>query len=158
MQEMVDQKLTELRQEMIKTRRAAHAHRSFPDPQLHAKFKDCRRKFGKELKKAKHNHWWDWLKKATDPDLWTAQKYLSSPANDGGKTRIPDLIHTSNGIERKANSNMEKSKLLAKTFFPPKPSPAATSDSPTTITPTNQHQTADPLPVCKMDPITSNQI
>ncbi len=141
--------LSELRQEMLQKRRAAHAQHLIPDVQLIEKFRTCRRKFGKELERAKRNHWRDWLEKATDPDLWTAQKYLSSPTNDGGKTRIPDLSYAEEDTHRKASTNGDKSSSLAKAFFPPKPDA--------------QHHTSSlesqpKPPVCKMDPISSDQI
>ena len=61
------------------------------------------------------------MEKAEDPDIWTAHRYASAPAGDGGKTRIPMLKLTQDGQELAATTNKEKSNLLAATFFPPKP-------------------------------------
>ena len=74
---------------------------------IHAEYKDAHRKYNKAIKYNKRHHWRDWLEKATDPDLWTANKYISSPASDRGKTRIPSLRQQIDGQERTANSNQD---------------------------------------------------
>ena len=57
-----------------------------------------------------------------EKDIWTANKYATDPPTDGGKTRIPTLNYTEqDGTVRSTTSNMEKSKALAGTFFPPPP-------------------------------------
>jgi hypothetical protein len=53
----------------------------------------------------KKNHLWDWLERAMDPDLWTAQKYITAPPGDCGKMRIPDLIHLDDRGQHHASSN-----------------------------------------------------
>ena len=58
-----------------------------------------------------------------------ANRYVSAPASDGGKARIPILKHTVNSQETLASSNEEKSCTLAKAFFPPKPQ-SSTGDVP----------------------------
>jgi ribonuclease HI len=69
-----------------------------------------------------------------------------SPAGDGGKSRIPVLKLTHGDTERTATINAEKSTMLAKSFFPPKP----------------PHET--PLhftynkPICNLDPVNKEQI
>jgi hypothetical protein len=69
----------------------------------------------------KKNHWWDWLERAMDPDLWMAQKYITAPPGDCRRTRIMDLIHLGSQGQQHASSNKDKSTVLAKTFFPDKP-------------------------------------
>jgi hypothetical protein len=83
-----------------------------------------------------------------DPDLWTAHKYISAPAGDGGKTRIPNLLTQGPEGEHAYSKNQDKSKLLAKTFFPRKP-----QQDPDILA------TMETLPqACDLDPISRNQI
>jgi hypothetical protein len=139
--------LTELRKVMLKLRRKACKERHKDDNTAWEQFKDARRVFSNELDKIKKNHWCDWLEKADDPDLWTAHKYISAPPGDCGKTRIPDLSHVDKGERLTASINKEKSKALAKTFFPKK------------LKDGKQHpNAAKPTPICKADPISRDQI
>ena len=57
-----------------------------------------------------------------------ANKYILAAASDGGRTRIPTLRATQNGQEITASSNQEKSRLLAQSFFPRKPTTSTTPD------------------------------
>ena len=113
--------LTKLRHEANKKGRKASKYREWPEHHSHNEKKEANRKFHKTLEHTKRQHWRDWLEKADDPDIWTAHKYTSSPATDGGKSRIPVLKTIGNGQEVTATTNKEKSRLLAKTFFPPRP-------------------------------------
>ena len=63
------------------------------------------------------------MEKADDPDIWTIQKLLASPASDGGSSKIPTLKYKAGDAELEAKSNEEKGRTLAKSFFPPKPLP-----------------------------------
>ena len=113
--------LTEMRQDMLKMWRKACKLRGDARNPLWERFKDLRRAFNRELDKAKREHWWDWLEKSTDPDLWTAHKYITAAPGDGGKTRIPDLMQSKGGTQNVANTNIGKGRMLAKSFFPCKP-------------------------------------
>ena len=90
----------------------------------------------------------DWLEKADDLDIWTAHRYISALASDGSTMRIPTLTDMRNGEEVTASTNEDKSQMLARTFFPSKPSENKQSEC-------KQNY---PAPVCKMDNITCNQI
>jgi ribonuclease HI len=136
-----------LRKDMLKSRRKACKDRKGRDSLLWKKFKEARRKFGWELESTKKNHWRDWLERATDPDLWTANRYITAPPSDCGKTRIPELTYTSNEGQCRARSNEEKGRVLAKTFFPEKPS-TINVDGPTET----------PTPICTADPISREQV
>ena len=141
--------LTELRQSMLQSRRKANQTCHDPENPFWESFKEARRVFGRELEKAKRNHWRDWLEKSSDPDLWTAHRYIIAPSSDGGRTRIPDLEKETTGGKSKASSNEDKSTMLAKSFFPCKPK-------------AHEEQTiqtkAKEKPICKVDPITKEQI
>ena len=138
--------LTKLRHEANRKGRRASKYKDWPEHQAHAERKDANKLFHKTLERTKRQHWRDWLEKAEDPDIWTAHKYTSTPAGDGGKSRIPVLKVTNSGQELSATTNEEKSKLLAKTFFPPRPQ----DDTPTHF--------VYPRPICDFDPISREQI
>ena len=72
--------LTKLRQEMMQSRRKASKSRHESANPHWERFKEARRKLGSEIEKAKRNHWRDWLEKSSDPDLWTAHRYVTAPA------------------------------------------------------------------------------
>ena len=75
-----------------------------------------------EITKAKTNHWNNYLENIEGADIWTVNKYISNPVGDGGRTRIPMLkVKDDDGTTREVNTNEDKAKSLAKTFFPPKP-------------------------------------
>ena len=92
---------------------------------VHTQSKEAAKSYNNNLKYTKKQHWRDWLKKAEEPDIWMANKYISTPAMDGGKARIPVLKHKVDGQEVIARTNSKKSSVLAKGFFPPKPTESA---------------------------------
>ena len=138
--------LTKLRQEANKTGRRASKYSNWPEHHSHRVHQDASKKYRQTMERTKRQHWRDWLEKSDDPDIWTAHKYISSPAGDGGKCRIPVLKLTRNGQEQSATTNDMKSEMLAKTFFPPCPS----TDYPMHF--------VYPKPACKFDPITKDQV
>ena len=118
--------------------------RDVPGHPLHADLWAAKAKYTKEICKTKESHWKDWLDEANDNDIWTANRYISNPSGDGGKTRIPTLkVKTSDGNEQLVDSNKGKAKVLTGVFFPPPP----------------EHLDIDPdfeypRPVCKFQLIT----
>ena len=138
--------LTKLRHEANRKGRRASKYRDWPDHHSHAERREANKIFHKTLESTKRQHWRDWLEKADDPDLWTAHKYTSSPAGDGGKSRIPVLKTANSGQEVSATTNEEKSIMLANTFFPPRPP----DDTPI--------QFVYPKPTSDSDPISKEQI
>ena len=141
--------LASMRKVMLKWRRKAYVNRQQIDTKALDQFKEARRKYSREIERIKRNHWRDWLEKASDPDLWTAQRYLNAPASDRSKTRIPDLKFTKEGQQHSASTNTDKGEILARTFFPDKPKDAQMG---------NEEETIAPAPVDKMGPITEEQI
>jgi hypothetical protein len=73
-------------------------------------------------------------------------KLISSQATDGGKSRIPILTYKMVDGERKANTNGEKGKALANSFFSVKPTQALRDIS-------DDHE-----PCCTADPISKEQL
>jgi hypothetical protein len=113
--------LKELRKRFRKLGRKTSKYRNLPGNTIHAEFKEVHKLYNKAIKYNKRHHWWDWLEKATEPDIWTANKYIAAPASNGGKTRIPALRQQLGESEVTVNTNHDKSKMLAKVFFPSKP-------------------------------------
>ena len=110
--------IRELRVKYRKLGRKVGRYKDQPEHRIHAEHKEAHRQYNKAIKYNKRHHW---LEKASEPDLWTANKFLAVLASDGGKTRIPMLRQQVNGREKMANSNQDKSKMLVETFFPSKP-------------------------------------
>ena len=115
--------LTMLRKRANKLGRLSYKHKDNPAHPVHAEHKAAVRTYSNTLKSTKKHHWRDWLERAEDPDIWTVHRLITSPASDGGKSRIPGLKYkdSADGDEKLAASNTEKSKVLAKCFFPTKP-------------------------------------
>ena len=97
--------IKELRKRFKKIRRELCKHAEHPEHMIHMEFKECCKQYERAIKYNKHHHWRDWLEKASDPDLWTVNKYIAVPVSDGGSTRIPKLKLQVSGLERTANSN-----------------------------------------------------
>ena len=137
-----------LRKEADNSGRKAFKFRQDSDHPIHAEHALARKKYEKTVEYSKKHHWRDWLEKASDPDIWTAHRYISAPAGDGGKARIPNLIAQGPNGERVCSRNQDKSKALANTFFPKKPCQTDAAAEETRII----------TQVCNTDPITREQI
>ena len=125
--------LTGLRKRANKLGRLTYKNRGNPTNSVHAEHKAAVRVYSNTLKSTKKQHWRDWIERVEDPDIWTVHRLITSPATDGGKSRIPGLKYkeTPDGEEQTASSNEEKSRVLAKCFFPSKPTqppPLQTAD------------------------------
>ena len=140
--------IKEIRRRFRKLGRALCKHTDQPEHAIHKEYKECRKQYERAIRYNKRHHWRDWLERASEPDLWTANKYIAAPASDGGSTRIPKLKQQLNGQERTANSNQDKSELLANTFFPKKP---ANEEE-------NRAQQEYPPPICEANKISQDQI
>jgi hypothetical protein len=91
--------LTKLRQEANRKGQKASKYRDWPDHHSHKEWQEVNKTFQMIMESTKQQHWRDWLNKAEDPDIWTAHKYTSAPAGDGGKYRIPVLKADRDGQE-----------------------------------------------------------
>jgi hypothetical protein len=122
--------LSQLRKRANKIGRKAYKVRQDPEHPIHKEHTEASNTYAKSIKYNKQQFWRDWLERADEPDLWTAQRMVSGPASDGGKARIPPLKHKVDGSEVTAKTNTDKSKALAKGFFPPKPPPGVKEAAP----------------------------
>lgn len=140
--------LTTLHKATEKLGRKAYKLKQWPNHPVHNEHRTLCKNYGRTIQYSKQHHWRDWLEKAMDPDLWTAHRYISAPAGNGGKTRIPSLTVQGPEGEHTYNLNQDKSNALARTFFLKKPQQAVNA--------ANEEEQSPP--VCKMDPLTKEQI
>ena len=148
--------LTQLHKQANKLGRQSFMCCNKPEHNVHAQHKVVMKKYEGTLEYTKKQHWRDWLKKADEPDIWTANCYISAPVTDGSKARIPVLKVMVDGQDTSARTNSKKGAALAKGFFPPKP--AVSTVQPNTKYPLQCQNdikiTADQLrkQLCKLKP------
>jgi hypothetical protein len=136
-----------LRRKADRLGQKAYKCRRIPEHLVHAEHAAATKVYKNTLEKTKKQHWLDWLKRAEDPDIWSVHQVTSSAPSDGGKARIPPLQYTTEDGTHTATTNSEKSNLLAKSFFPPKPPEVGQI-------PADQR----PRPCCKPDKINVEQV
>jgi len=116
-------KLSELRKKKNRLARSSYRWRGLPDHPDHQNHRTASKEYAKAIETTKKEHWEDWLLSAAERDIWTANKYVTDPPTDGGKSRIPSLDYVGqDGTTLLTTSNAEKSSALASAFFPPPPS------------------------------------
>ena len=114
--------LIKRRKELNRLRTSSYRYRAIANHPSHRELKKKSNEYGEAIIQAKRSHWANYLEDMTANEIWTANKYIREPVGDGGNPRIPTLkTKNAAGIEVSINSNEEKAKLLAKTFFPPPP-------------------------------------
>ena len=78
-------------------------------------------KFKEVMHETQDQDWKDWLKSASQQDLYITNKYISSEPSDYSNAWIPTLCTSSNGLPNLAESNPNEAAVLADSFFPPPP-------------------------------------
>jgi len=110
--------LQQARVNMRKANREAERYREFPGHSTHEEHRKRRNEYSALLRKTKNDHWNDWLENICAKTMWDAHRYMSQPASDGGKARIPALKRRNlNGKEEMVQDNNEKSRMFHDTFF-----------------------------------------
>ncbi|KAF5386185.1 hypothetical protein D9615_002532 [Tricholomella constricta] len=99
----------------------AHRYRGLKDHESSIILDEAKKLYAAEILKAKAEYWRDFLETAMERELWIANRYITDPTGDGGKTRIPTLKYVENGRTKEAITNEEKSRLFARTLFPNPP-------------------------------------
>jgi hypothetical protein len=98
--------LKEIRAKFHKLGRKLGKYRHLPEHSIHAEFRDVRREYNRAIKYNKWHHWRDWqLKKAMEPDIWTANKYITALASNRGTMRILALRQTTEGVKVTVSMN-----------------------------------------------------
>lgn len=111
--------LTKARREKNRLSRLSFKWRGNLTHPTHREHAKARRRYTELMRASMEEHWFQFLGSSNSSDLWTASRYISNTATDGGQTRIPEL-RTGPNPEDVARSNDEKAQALAKTFFIPK--------------------------------------
>lgn len=141
-------RLSDLRTRVNSISKLAYQMRGLPHHPSHAELKSIKNLYANEITATKKQHWLEWLEDIEGNDLWTANRYISSEPRDGGKTRVPTLTSTNpDGSNFEATTNLEKSQILAKSFFPPPP-----------VVDLVPPDFIYPDPVSQLPPITTEQI
>ncbi len=90
--------------------------RGLPEHPCHLNYKKESVIFTRAIKKAKADHWQEWINHATGEDTWTIHRYMKANPTDYGCQRVPALKKPDRTT---ATTNDQKAKQLANTFFPP---------------------------------------
>ena len=112
----------QLKKEMNHFTSVSYRYRAVADHLSHSQYTDSRNKYGLEIKRAKKRHWDTFLEELSGNDLWTAQRYTTSPVGDSGKARIP-MLKVADGVNcmKSITTNEEKSLAFSEFFFPKRP-------------------------------------
>ncbi|KAF5372349.1 hypothetical protein D9615_009262 [Tricholomella constricta] len=114
--------LESMRKRVNKLSAIAHNFRGIDDHPSSVDLDEAKKLYAAEILKAKSAHWKEFLESAMERELWIANRYMTDPTGDGGKTRIPTLKYKgTDDRPAEAVTNEEKSQLFAKTLFPPPP-------------------------------------
>ena len=89
------------------------------DHHIHAEYRMATNKFKEVMHEMWDQDWKDWLKSASQQDLYITNKYISSEPSDHSNARIPTLHTSPNGLPNLDKSNSDKGPALADSFFPP---------------------------------------
>jgi len=125
----VDHNIMQMHKKVNKLGRKSFSFRREPNHVIHTQHKDTAKRYDGKLHYAKKQHWRDWVKRAEEPDIWMANRYVLALVTDGGKARIPILKYSVGEQVISVRTNSEKSTALAKGFFPPKPAESTVETS-----------------------------
>ena len=127
-----NEELTALKKRLNKLNNESYKYRAIADHPTHNAHQDICNKYGEAIKRAKTQHWQDFLETVQGPDIWTVNRYISNPPGDGGRQRIPTLkVPQVNGTSTEVTTNEEKAAAFHQSFFPPKPATSNLPNDPT---------------------------
>jgi hypothetical protein len=78
-----------MKKKMGKLSKQSFKWRASPDHWTHIKYTELKRRYANVILEAKKQHWEDFLEKAMEREMWTANKYLTEPVGDGGRRGYP---------------------------------------------------------------------
>ena len=120
-QHLWTEELTSLKKTQNRLSNKSHKFRHVRDHPAHAEYKAAANKFKEVMTETCNQDWIDWLEGASQQDLYLANKYISNEPSDYSDVHIPALHIISNGMPDLADSNEQKVKALANSFFSPPP-------------------------------------
>lgn len=71
------------------------------------------------IRKAKQDHWTDWLENIDARQIYLVNKYMVREPTDMSCARILELTFMRNGMPELATTSMQKVEVLAESLFPP---------------------------------------
>jgi hypothetical protein len=86
--------LTDLKKKQNRLSNISYRFRAIHDHPSHQEHRSAANKFKEIMSNTRKQHWTDWLESATQKDIYTANKYLTSKPSDYSCTRIPLLPPT----------------------------------------------------------------
>lgn len=112
--------------ELAQTRKAMQAIANRPyvrqsntNNPAHKLYRCQRNDYSEEIRRAKREHWDLWLKEINSTTVWKANRFVNSPAPDGGRTRIPALkVKNVNGNIEEISKQRRKGSSLLQDFLP----------------------------------------
>jgi hypothetical protein len=113
--------LTALKKDQNRLSNKSYKLRDIPGHLIHTEFKAAVNKFKEVMTATRKQDWVDWLESVEHQEIYTANKFLVSEPSDYSCARVPVLCTSSNGTAGTAESNQDKAKELAKSFFLPPP-------------------------------------
>ena len=105
------------------------------DP-IHEVFQQARNNYSEVIRTMKAEHWTEWLESLDGEEVWSANRLVTGPVSDGGRSQVPTLQvkdPTTKVVTREACTNKDKGDLFYQTFFPTRtalPAPAPTEPYP----------------------------
>ncbi|KAF5369381.1 hypothetical protein D9758_002542 [Tetrapyrgos nigripes] len=102
--------------------RKSYAKRANQDHPVHEEYRRLRNALSGEIKRAKAEHWMDWIENAEGNMVWTIGSLVEAVATDGGRTRMPGLVtggRNQDGEEVVEEDNEGKANLFKTAFYPP---------------------------------------
>ena len=111
-----------------KLARKSYERRAADGDPIHEMFRQSRNKYSQAIRKTKLDHWTEWLESLDDEGVWSANRLVTGPATDGGRSRVPTLQvkdPVTKAVTREACTNEEKGELFYQTFFPVRTAPPA---------------------------------
>ena len=96
----------------------SYKYRNHPAHPSHEEARRRRNDCSELIKKTKRDFWMEWLEGVNAKSVWDANRFISMPGSDGGRTKIPALKVMANGrVIREVQDNAEKSRMLHAIFF-----------------------------------------
>lgn len=87
---------------------------SLPDHPIHQLYKDTSKEFARAIKKAKAEHWQDWIDHVSGEDIWAIHRYMKVNPTD---YRCQWILALKKLDGSSASTNNQKAEQLANTFF-----------------------------------------
>jgi hypothetical protein len=86
---------------------------------IHAEFKVAANKFKEVIIDTRNQNWIDWLKAASQWDLYITNKYIMSEPTNYSNAHVLTLCTTIGSLPSSTENGVAKAAVLAESFFPP---------------------------------------